>query len=156
MADHRPVIIAVREVNLQYRNAPMIRYLRIKLDKVFLARQHLATRNPDAGLGHIAALHFLFPFRAIAWKASGKQRIFALSSGGVHYVAADKIFSRGRFVDIHQVRNRDPGGFSVVEPARAAFQLRQKACHAAAADLVDHVLSQRSTRVRETVFCGQQ
>src|ERR1043166_1524219 len=140
------------EMDLQHWNAPVVLDLGIELAAVLLLRQHLAARNPDARLRHVAAAYFLFPRRAVSRQRGRECRILGLAAGRVHHVAADEILARGFLVDVLEIRNRDARGFAVVEPARAAFENRQQAADAAAAHLVPPLLPQRAAGFSVAVF----
>src|SRR5258708_22242067 len=130
ICDQLPVVIAVREMDLQRRNAPVVLHLGIQFDEVFLLREHFGARIPYASLSHVPALDLFLPFRAVAGDGRCVLRILRLSSGGVDNVTADEVLALCPLVDILEIRNRDARGFAVVKTARAAFELRKKSSHA--------------------------
>src|SRR6185437_10438153 len=66
------VVVAVSEMNVQHRDAPVVFHLRIEFDEVLFLRQHLAARNPNSRLRDIAALDFLLPCRSVTGKRRGE------------------------------------------------------------------------------------
>ena len=65
-----------------------------------------------------------------------------MSTSGVHHVTANKILPCGPLIQVHKIRDRDTGGFAVVEPAGPAFQFGKIARDTASTNLIHHVVAQ--------------